>query len=178
MKPQNYSESAQTPDRAANLDASAGWKSTRGRLSSGEPNPVDVHVGQRLRLRRTLLGLSQEVLGTAMGLTFQQVQKYEHGTNRIGASRLWDLSRALNTPVSFFFEDMADETADASPRHLTEETREVAATAVNPLSTRETLDLMHAYYRISDQNVRQLVYDLTKSLGASDKDTVDVPNSH
>ena len=71
------------------------------------PNPIDVHVGARLRLRRTLLGMSQEKLGQAIGLTFQQVQKYERGANRIGASRLYDLSRVLDVPVSFFFEEMA-----------------------------------------------------------------------
>src|SRR5688500_6970058 len=86
-------------------------RSTRGRMPSGKPNPVDVHVGSRARLRRTLLGMSQEKLGEAIGLTFQQVQKYERGANRIGASRLWDLSRVLDCPMSFFFEEMDDETA-------------------------------------------------------------------
>src|ERR1041384_6651710 len=83
-----------------------------------KPNPTDVHVGSRLRLRRTLLGMSQEKLGEAIGLTFQQVQKYERGANRIGASRLWDLSRVLDCPMSFFFEDMDEATASASPRNL------------------------------------------------------------
>jgi transcriptional regulator with XRE-family HTH domain len=88
-------------------------------MPSGKPNPVDVHVGARVRLRRTLLGLSQERLGEAIGLTFQQVQKYERGANRIGASRLYDLSRVLDVPVSFFFEDMDDQTAAMSPRNVT-----------------------------------------------------------
>src|SRR4028119_625057 len=70
------------------------------------PSPIDVHVGSRVRLRRTLLGMSQEKLGEALGLTFQQVQKYERGVNRIGASRLFDLSRVLDVPISFFFDDM------------------------------------------------------------------------
>ncbi len=70
------------------------------------PSPIDVHVGSRVRLRRTLLGMSQERLGEALGLTFQQVQKYERGVNRIGASRLFDLSRVLDVPISFFFDDM------------------------------------------------------------------------
>src|ERR1700734_248682 len=69
------------------------------------PSPIDIHVGSRIRLRRTLLGMSQEKLGDALGLTFQQVQKYERGTNRIGASRLYHLSRVLDVPVEFFFED-------------------------------------------------------------------------
>src|ERR687894_1039497 len=76
-----------------------------GRPKVETPNPVDVRVGARLRLRRNMLGLSQEKLGEAIGLTFQQVQKYERGANRIGASRLYELSRALDVPVSFFFGD-------------------------------------------------------------------------
>src|ERR671924_1655073 len=79
----------------------------RGRSPSGKPNPIDVHVGSRIRLRRTLLGMSQQKLGEAIGLTFQQVQKYERGANRVGSSRLYDLSRVLDVPVSYFFEDMA-----------------------------------------------------------------------
>ena len=77
-----------------------------GRRKGDKPNPIDIHVGSRVRLRRNMLGLSQEKLGEAIGLTFQQVQKYERGANRIGASRLHDLSRVLDVPVSFFFDDM------------------------------------------------------------------------
>src|ERR1700757_1455901 len=72
------------------------------------PSPIDIHVGSRIRLRRTLLGMSQERLGESLSLTFQQVQKYERGLNRVGASRLFDLSRVLDVPVSFFFDDMPD----------------------------------------------------------------------
>src|ERR1700683_3458182 len=86
----------------------------RRRRKSDKPSPIDVHVGARLRLRRTLLGMSQEKLGQAIGLTFQQVQKYERGANRIGASRLYDLSRVLDVPVSFFFEEMAPGAAGAT----------------------------------------------------------------
>src|SRR3954465_1224783 len=75
------------------------------------PSPIDVHVGSRIRLRRTLLGMSQERLGESLGLTFQQVQKYERGVNRVGASRLFDLSRVLDVPISFFFDDMPDSLA-------------------------------------------------------------------
>src|SRR6201995_1970339 len=76
------------------------------------PSPIDVHVGSRIRLRRTLMGLSQERLGEALGLTFQQVQKYERGVNRVGASRLFDLSRVLDVPISFFFDDMPEPLAN------------------------------------------------------------------
>src|SRR5436853_835780 len=84
------------------------------RRKSDKPNPIDVRVGSRVRLRRTLLGMSQEKLGEAIGLTFQQVQKYERGANRVGASRLYDLSKVLDVPVSYFFEEMASQgTAEA-----------------------------------------------------------------
>src|ERR1700752_933156 len=86
----------------------------RGRRKTDKPNPIDVHVGSRVRLRRTLLGMSQEKLGEAIGLTFQQVQKYERGANRVGASRLYDLSRVLDVPVSFFFDDISTEVAAAA----------------------------------------------------------------
>ena len=82
---------------------------------TGRPNPIDVHVGARVRLRRTLLGLSQEKLGEAIGLTFQQVQKYERGANRIGSSRLFDLSRVLDVPNEYFFRDMPAAVAACSP---------------------------------------------------------------
>ncbi len=82
---------------------------------TGRPNPVDVHVGARVRLRRTLLGMSQEKLGEAIALTFQQVQKYERGANRIGSSRLFDLSRVLDVPIEYFFGDMPAAVAACSP---------------------------------------------------------------
>ena len=82
---------------------------------TGVPNPVDVHVGARLRVRRTLLGMSQTMLGEAIGLTFQQVQKYESGANRISASRLFDLSRLLDVPIQYFFDDMPTAVAASSP---------------------------------------------------------------
>src|SRR4051812_18882635 len=90
------------------------------RRRSEQPNPIDVQVGSRVRLRRNMLGLSQEKLGEAIGLTFQQVQKYERGANRIGASRLHELSRVLDVPVSFFFDDMDPVRAPAIPEGLAE----------------------------------------------------------
>lgn len=91
---------------------------SRGRLASGQPNPIDTHVGARVRLRRTLLGMSQEKLGEAIGTTFQQVQKYEKGANRIGCSRLYDLARVLDVPLAYFFDDMAEAVAANSPARL------------------------------------------------------------
>ncbi|MBI4968898.1 MAG: helix-turn-helix transcriptional regulator [Rhodospirillales bacterium] len=143
-------------------------KSSRGRTASGKPNPIDVHVGNRVRLRRTLLGMSQEKLGEAIGLTFQQVQKYERGANRIGSSRLYDLSNVLDVPVSYFFDDMADEVTRQSPRQiigLSEDPPEVFEH--DPLTKRETLELVRAYYKIADPHVRKRIFELAKALGGS-----------
>jgi transcriptional regulator with XRE-family HTH domain len=147
-------------------------------LSSGAPNPVDVHVGQRVRLRRVLLGMSQEKLGAALGLTFQQVQKYERGANRIGASRLWDLSLVLKCHVSYFFEDMNPRVAEASPRNLTHMSRadledlphEIeAATPDEGVANRESMDLLRTFYLIKDESVRRRIRELMKSLSAGEE---------
>ncbi len=138
-----------------------------GRPKTGKPNPIDVHVGSRVRLRRTLLGMSQEKLGEAIGLTFQQVQKYERGANRIGASRLFDLSRVLDVPVSFFFDDMPEEPSavvTALDGGLPEDTRSGSGYEPDPMAKRETLELVRAYYRISDPSVRKRLFELTKAV--------------
>ncbi len=125
------------------------------------PNPVDVHVGHRVRLRRTLLGMSQDRLGQALGLTFQQVQKYERGVNRIGSSRLYRLSQILDVPVSFFFDEMSllDESAAPGLRERPAEPFET-----DPMIKRETLELVRAYYRIADPTARKRLYELTKAI--------------
>ncbi len=136
------------------------------------PSPIDVHVGSRIRLRRTLLGMSQERLGEALGLTFQQVQKYERGVNRVGASRLFDLSRVLDVPISFFFDDMPDSLASTlGPplnRRPTGFTETPDGFGDDTLSRRETLELVRAYYRITDPAVRKRVFDLIKSIGPAE----------
>ena len=135
----------------------------RRRRRSDKPNPIDVHVGARVRLRRTLLGMSQDKLGEAIGLTFQQVQKYERGANRVGASRLYDLSRVLDVPVSFFFDDLSPETAAAAGAPPSE--REPAGQyEPDPMMRRETLELVRAYYRITDPQIRRRLFDLTKAI--------------
>jgi transcriptional regulator with XRE-family HTH domain len=134
----------------------------------GKPNPVDIHVGSRVRLRRTLLGLSQGKLGAAVGLTFQQIQKYERGANRIGGSRLYALSQILDVPVDFFFEDMPPEISGEGGRPVpgvTEGMKEELS--ADPLAKRETLELVRAYYRIKGPNVRKRLYDLVKSLAGA-----------
>lgn len=144
--------------------AARGRRGVVGRPKNGKPNPVDVHVGSRVRLRRTLLGMSQEKLGEAIGLTFQQVQKYERGANRIGASRLFDLSRVLDVPVSFFFDDMPAETMNA-PFSMDEDDEErVTEYEPDPMAKRETLELVRAYYRITDPGVRKRLFELTKAV--------------
>jgi len=129
------------------------------------PKPVDVHVGGRIRLRRTLLGLSQEKLGNAVGLTFQQIQKYERGANRVGASRLYEFSQVLEVPVSFFYDDMASE-VKSSRSGLSDGDREPFDQ--EHFSRRETLELVRAYYSISDPAVRKRIYELTKSVAKMD----------
>lgn len=137
----------------------------RGRTANGKPNPVDIHVGARVRLRRTLLGMSQEKLGEAIGLTFQQVQKYERGANRVGASRLYDLSRVLEVPVSFFFDDMPDEISTKSVHERHEMSESPDPFDNDPMNRRETLELVRAYYRITDPTQRKRVFELVKSMG-------------
>ncbi len=147
-------------------------KHPQGKIPAGRPgipNPVDIHVGGRIRLRRTLLGMSQEKLGEAIGLTFQQVQKYERGTNRVGASRLFDLSGVLDVPVQFFFDDMTGEVADQAPR-LRAGLADVPVIEfeTDPMAKRETLELVRAYCRIKDPKVRRRIFELCKAMGSTD----------
>lgn len=132
------------------------------------PNSMDAHVGSRVRLRRMMMGMSQEKLGEQMGLTFQQIQKYERGVNRVGASRLFDLSRVLDVPISFFFDDMPDQLAreygGAAVRRAVGFAEPQDSFDDDALHRRETLELVRAYYRISDPSVRKRVFDLIKSL--------------
>jgi len=143
--------------------AARGRRGTSGRPKTGKPNPIDVHVGSRVRLRRTLLGMSQEKLGEAIGLTFQQVQKYERGANRIGASRLFDLSRVLDVPVSFFFDDMPSPDEDVVSRPGVGDDTPTGHEP-DPMAKRETLELVRAYYRINDPSVRKRLFELTKAV--------------
>jgi transcriptional regulator with XRE-family HTH domain len=135
---------------------------------SRKPNPIDAHVGTRVRLRRMLLGMSQEKLGEHLGLTFQQVQKYEKGVNRIGASRLFDLSRVLGVPVQFFYDEAPADLIDGSPSPGFAE-RPTESYVVEFLSTREGLELNKAFVKIADPHVRRAVVELVRSLaGAGD----------
>ena len=134
-------------------------------------NAVDVHVGRRIRLRRTLLGMSQEQLGSALNITFQQVQKYERGANRVSASRLWDISQIIDVPISYFFEDMSDVTLQASPRKMASSTSEDVAVddAKDPMARRETLELVRTYYSIEEAHVRRRIADMVKAIAQTIK---------
>ena len=129
--------------------------SSRGKTKG--PHPVDIAVGKRVRGRRILMGLSQERLGDDLGVTFQQVQKYERGANRVSASRLYEISKVLDVPPSYFFEEVMesdgiDYTGDDT-------------SAADPMTKRETLELVRAYYKIVDPKIRQELCSLIRSLG-------------
>ena len=133
-----------------------------------KPRPVDVHVGARVRLRRKLFGMTQTGLGDALGLTFQQVQKYERGTNRISSSRLYELSRVFDVPVNHFFEDMPPEAAASLPAKRRGRAKEPVSHNPDLMTKRETLEFVRAYYKIEDVNARKRIYELTKALGAAE----------
>ncbi|MEO1102327.1 MAG: helix-turn-helix transcriptional regulator [Pseudomonadota bacterium] len=136
-----------------------------------QPNPTDIHVGSRLKLRRTMLGMTQEKLGDRLGVTFQQVQKYEKGTNRIGASRLQEISEILDAPVSFFFEDANP--ADASSRGqagMSGFAEDAASGFDVPFSSSsEAHALAKAFSRIGDARIRRRVIDLVETLAESQR---------
>jgi len=134
-------------------------------MAGKKPNPVDQHVGSRVRLRRMLLGMSQERLGDSMGLTFQQVQKYEKGVNRIGASRLFQISKILDVPIQFFFEEAPQGDCHAAGSGLAEPDSE--AFILEFLNSREGLELNRAFVKIADPKVRKSVVDLVRALSAA-----------
>ncbi len=123
--------------------------------------PIDGYVGSRVRQRRMLLGMSQEMLGKAVGISFQQIQKYERGTNRIGASRLFTLSKVLSVPIAFFFEEMPRALAAAGAKARGFSDASVTFEA-DLMDSRETAELIRAYYRIEDPKQRRLVLELLR----------------
>ena len=143
-------------------------KRTTSVRTRGGPEAVDVYVGSRVRQRRTMLGMSQEKLGEALGLTFQQVQKYERGANRIGASRLHYISEALDVTVDYFFEGMSP--SFTRKRGKTDLVEAKAEYEGDLMAKRETLALVRYYYKIIDPKVRRRVFELTKQLGNSSAD--------
>jgi transcriptional regulator with XRE-family HTH domain len=134
---------------------SAGGAAVRRR----RPHEVDIHVGQRLRMRRTLLGLSQGELARQVGLTFQQIQKYERGANRIGASRLAEFAAVLDVPPGWFFEDMP-QGGPAAARGA----RTIARAGLGELGGREALELVRLYHRVKDRRVRERILALLRAV--------------
>ncbi len=150
-------------DDAVGSDGSADRGSRRA-------NPIDVHVGSRVRLRRMLLGISQEKLGERLGLTFQQVQKYEKGVNRIGASRLFDLARVLGVSIEYFYEDapsLSGGAMESVAPGMAE--RPSDGFMFEFLNTREGLELNRAFAKISDPKARRAVVDLVRALASEDE---------
>lgn len=138
--------------------------------NSRRANTIDIHVGSRVRLRRMVLGMSQERLGEQLGLTFQQVQKYEKGVNRIGAGRLFDLANVLNVPIQFFYDDAPSQHAASGMSAAVDGFAESSGETdvIDFLSTREGLELNRAFVRISDSRVRRSVLELVRSLAVED----------
>lgn len=132
------------------------------RVRGGGPDPVDVHVGARIRLRREMLGISQGALAAILGITFQQVQKYERGANRVGASRLYRIAKALDIRTAFFFEDgdLAAAPGFAEPA--------AASFDMDPFRRRETVELVNAYFELTDPVLRRHFLDLARRLAARD----------
>ncbi len=131
---------------------------------SENPEPVDIHVGGRVRMRRLFLGLSQEKLANAIGVSFQQLQKYERGTNRISASRLYALTKFLGVPVSWFFEDAPSDRRSASAAAASASREGRNASVADPMGASETVKLVRAYYQISDPRVRKKILGVIRSV--------------
>lgn len=136
-----------------------------------QPNPIDIHVGSRVRMKRMMLGMSQEKLGEQLGITFQQIQKYEKGANRIGASRLQQIARIFNVPVGYFFENAPGAADHEPPTGMAEDGTPSYSAMDNFLSTSEGIQLNSAFMRIKDPLLRRRLIDLVRSmsLGVDDK---------
>jgi transcriptional regulator with XRE-family HTH domain len=129
-----------------------------------EPDPVDIHVGSRVRLRRTLLGLSQDKLARAIGVSFQQLQKYERGTNRISASRLYALSKVLGVGISWFFEDAPSTAKRRTPAAEARAAANEGSPEQDPMTANETVKLVRAYYMIEDPKVRKKILHMVRAV--------------
>ena len=141
--------------------------------SKKAPHPIDAHVGNRVRLRRMLMGMSQEKLGDALGLTFQQVQKYEKGVNRIGASRLYMMSRILEVPIQFFYEDYGPDSPDAHGFAEAGGSKNEDQPVLDFIGSPEGVQLCRHFAKISDQQVRRRVLDLIRSIAEEQEARVD-----
>lgn len=133
-----------------------------------KPNPVDIHVGERLRSRRSLVGFSQEKLAESVGLTFQQIQKYERGTNRVSASRLWQFSKILKVPISYFFEEFIEKGNDNMPAYgLSDNEQDVFVPEGDLMTRKETINLVREYYSIPDPKLRRDILKMIRTMAGS-----------
>jgi transcriptional regulator with XRE-family HTH domain len=138
-------------------------------VSEDGPDPIDQHVGTRIRGRRVGLRISQTKLGQSIGVTFQQIQKYESGTNRVGASNLFKIAKALGVEVAFFFEGVAREQMAMAPPSPGLAEPPPQSFDVNPMNSREAFELMHNYFRIADPTIRKRLFQLVRVLAFSEK---------
>ncbi len=137
-------------------------------ITASKPDPVDVSIGSRLRLRRLAMGLSQNTVAQSLGITFQQIQKYERGTNRIVASRLFRLSQVLQVPVQYFFQDLVPAAQPTASGLDGESAGDSPDRVPELLSQRDTLRMVRAYSKIEDASVRRQIYALVKMVGERD----------
>ncbi|MBR1756644.1 MAG: helix-turn-helix transcriptional regulator [Alphaproteobacteria bacterium] len=136
-------------------------------LSDSIPNPIDIHVGKRVKLWRNILHITQKELGEMLGLAFQQIQKYEKGDNRISASRLWDISKVLGVPVGFFYEEIDDETDAQSPRPKNDDEEYLRELTNDPMQREETLKLVRAYYKIHNRTLAKNILNVIETASKS-----------
>ena len=145
---------------------------TTQKRTRGTPSDIDIHVGKRLKIRRNLMGLSQDELAKEIGITFQQIQKYEHGTNRISAGKLFEFAKALNVHINFFFEGLPN-AYDSNPFVVSDNEQEgfLGDNNNSPtndwLENKETIELVRCYYAIEDEKVRTRLLQFIKSVGES-----------
>ena len=132
--------------------------------TKGAASQIDAHVGHRLRVRRSLLGLSQEKVAEAIGLTFQQVQKYERGMNRVSAGRLFQFSAILDVPVSYFFENFKASPENKKVLYEMADNDQQDFMAADVIQSKETINLVRAYYSIEDESVRRNIFNFVKSM--------------
>jgi transcriptional regulator with XRE-family HTH domain len=142
------------------------------RAPAPTPDPIDISIGSKLRLRRLAMGFSQETLAQSLGITFQQIQKYERGSNRISSSRLYEFAKVLDVPVSYFFDEMPSNALSGRPmsgrgRKGFGEAGTPFEQEKDPLIKRETLELVRAYYKIREGRVRKRIFEMVKAVGAA-----------
>jgi transcriptional regulator with XRE-family HTH domain len=159
-----YTAKKTTEEMTESLPAS----DERTTVAARKPHHIDVHVGSRVRLRRMFIGMSQERLGEQMRLTFQQIQKYEKGTNRIGASRLFQLAEVLNVPVGFFFEGLETPAQGSEAAGFAEPKSETYV--MDFLDSREGVELNRAFVRIKDPKVRKSIVDMVRAMADAEQD--------